>query len=472
MIESLDLLEHFPPVSDTDWQNLIHQDVSWEPIEAIQIQPYYRQSSTSYPHIFDHNNVLICAEAQLSQIQEAHLAGAEAFSFVLDHPELIFDEIPVGQVPLFFEGDGVCLRFFKDLCRHAKSKGYDITQLHGAVAFSHQIAGRRAFEAVQGTPLWSRVIDLVLWHDRGASLVHQLAYAYAELSDVLAKFGPDESTKHLYFRIPVGERILLEIAQLRALRMGVSEILRAYHSPCRTLPVMGTSSSRYETRLDPDTYLIRQTLQYTAAMIGGCDVIVSPNVEHGLKMLQILRHEGKLGALADVAAGSWMIESLTDSLASQAWKIFQTIEAKGGMDQARTWMNLHIQPTREQRTIAVLSGDDPVVGGNIYFSNGFEDAVPHEKSLVASLENLRRQAHVVHPPTRVQIHGKPTPWLQHLLHLCAFQIVDASPDINIHSTPSGFTAKNVHQHHISFREGESLVVVTDHLLKLVNRDAA
>ena len=471
-MESLDLDRHFPPVSDADWQKLIHQNLSWEPIEGIQIEPYYRRRATTYSHLFYHTDFLICGETQIGLTQEASLAGAEALSFLLDQPELISDVVPLGRMPLFFRGDAIDLKFFEDLCHSAASRGYDKTQLQGAVTFSDKITDQLALEAVKGSLLWTHMINLVPWHDQGASLIHQLACAYAELSDLLAECGADESTQHIYFRVPVGERILLEIAHLRALRIGISKVLHAYQAPLRTLPIMTVPSSRYETRLDPDTHLARQTLQSTAAIIGGSNVIVSPDVDHGLRMLQILRHEGHLDHGADASAGSWMIEAITDLLACEAWKIFQSIEEKGGMKQARSWMNHQIQRTQQQRSAAVLSGDAPVVGGNIYISNTFEDAVPQEKSLIASLENLRRRAHLVHPPTRVQIHGRSSSWLQSVLDICAFKIVESSSDIQLYPTSGGFKAENSHDHRISFDEGESLVVVADHLLKLVHRDAS
>jgi len=471
-MESLDLLKHFPPVSDSEWQNLLEQDLSWEPTEGIEIQPFYRRSVANYSHVFDHTDFVICVETQLDQTREASLAGAEALSFLLDQSELIADEVPFGEVPLFFRGDGIDLKFFEHLCHQASSRGYDISELQGSVTFSDQIEVPQALEAVQGTPLWSQVIDITPWHDVGASLIHQLACAYASLSDVLAEFGTDDAVDHLYFRIPVGERILLEIAHLRALRIGVSRILDAYQTQKQTLPIMAVPSSRYETRLDPDTHLARQTLQYTAAIIGGSNVIVSTEIEHGPKMLQILRHEGNLNTVADAAAGSWMIEALTDSFASEAWKIFQSIEEKGGMKQSHSWMNLQIQQTQEQRSVAVLSGDIPVVGGNIYLSDQFEDTVSHEKSLVASLEDLRRRAHLLHPPTRVQIHGSPSSWLHRLMDICALEIVDSSADIHLHARSDGFTAENAHEHRISINEGESLVVAANDLLKLAHPHAS
>ena len=48
----------------------------------------------------------------------------------------------------------------------------------------------------------------------------------------------------------------------------------------------------------------------------------------------ILKQEAYLDRVADPAGGSYYVESLTDSLAREAWKLFQEVEAKGGLLKA------------------------------------------------------------------------------------------------------------------------------------------
>ncbi len=45
----------------------------------------------------------------------------------------------------------------------------------------------------------------------------------------------------------------------------------------------------------------------------------------------ILKEEAYFKKVADIAGGSYYIENMTDSIANAAWKLFQTIEEKGGM---------------------------------------------------------------------------------------------------------------------------------------------
>ena len=45
----------------------------------------------------------------------------------------------------------------------------------------------------------------------------------------------------------------------------------------------------------------------------------------------IFREESHLDKTTDPAAGSYYIENLTDSIASQAWDLFKIVEEKGGI---------------------------------------------------------------------------------------------------------------------------------------------
>lgn len=115
--------------------------------------------------------------------------------------------------------------------------------------------------------------------------------------------------------VPVSPRYFEEIAKFRALRRlkpGMRLIAR--------------TSRWYSTAYDPHMNLLRATTQAMAAIIGGCDVlIVGPFTEArgvtdelaerlALNTQLLLRDESYFGAVADPAAGSWYIESLTRQL--------------------------------------------------------------------------------------------------------------------------------------------------------------
>ncbi len=469
----LDLQKYFPPVEDEEWERLISEDLSWQPAEGISVQPYYRRTaSQSAGHVFTHSKWLARVDTDLADIASALEAGAEALGFTLPEPASLPQDLPVGEFPLFFRGAGATRDLIQTLRTRAISRGHDPGQLRGAVLLPEQQSPRSALEAAEGIGVWTQVIDLEPWHNLGATHVQELACGLAQLSGLMAELGAKCTAKHVYFRVPVGERYLLDIARLRALRIGASQVLQAYNTRTTVIPVVGVPSRRYESALDPDTHLVRRTLQYAAAITGGCNLVVSPDLGHGLRMLQILKHEGKLGLAADAAAGSWMLEHLTDALGGAAWKLFQKMEAKGGLRKAQSWIEKKIQHAASVRSAAVLSGEQIVTGVNAYLSERIKESVLLEKNLITSLEAVRLRAKILGRHPNVLMHGTHTAWLARVLELCACTIQEEkSADLAITETPGGFLLQNRRKEEVLIHSGMLLPAAADHLLTLLESDA-
>ncbi|HEY3739730.1 MAG TPA: methylmalonyl-CoA mutase family protein [Bryobacteraceae bacterium] len=115
--------------------------------------------------------------------------------------------------------------------------------------------------------------------------------------------------------VPVGPSYFEEIAKFRALRR-LNPAMR----------LIARTSRWHATAYDPHMNLVRGTTEAMAAIIGGCDaLIVRPFTEArgstdefaerlALNTQLLLRDESYFGAVADPAAGSWYIESLTEQL--------------------------------------------------------------------------------------------------------------------------------------------------------------
>jgi methylmalonyl-CoA mutase len=142
-------------------------------------------------------------------------------------------------------------------------------------------------------------------------------------------------------------------------------------------------------RQDAYNNMVRCTLEGMAAVLGGCDSLtVEPyNSRYGETDTQsrriarnvhaILREESYLAKVADPAAGTYFIESLTYSLAQEAWKLFQTVEAQGGYRAARQsgFVQEEIARVRTERENAIRQGKQVLVGINKYQPAG-EEGVP------------------------------------------------------------------------------------------------
>lgn len=236
------------------------------------------------------------------------------------------------------------------------------------------------WQAVEA-PSWpADAIRADLLHDAGATAVQELAWAIAEGVDRLASAtaaGTDVDTaaRDLAFVFAVGSTYFVEIAKLRAARMLWGTAVGAF---APTGP--GSGAMRLHVRTaranksvyDPYTNLLRVTTEAMSAAIGGADtLLVEP---HGfdphlaINVQRILAEESHLDAVADPAAGSYYIESLTDALAREAWTVFQQIEAAGGCAAAVAagLRDTHLQASRAAREKAVSSRRRTLVGVNNY----------------------------------------------------------------------------------------------------------
>jgi methylmalonyl-CoA mutase len=87
-----------------------------------------------------------------------------------------------------------------------------------------------------------------------------------------------------------------------------------------------------------------------------------------LNVQRILKEESHLDAVADPAGGSYYIEALTDSLAREAWKLLQQVEAEGGYGTALASGSIEraLAETHAARAKAYSARRRALVGVNNY----------------------------------------------------------------------------------------------------------
>lgn len=217
-------------------------------------------------------------------------------------------------------------------------------------------------------------------HEAGASPALELAFALASAlayAKALTEAGltPEDAFAAVVLGLAVDADPLISIAKLRTARMAWARLTGACGV---TLParIEARSSRRMLTRADAWTNLVRLTAAGAAGAIGGADVIVlgtftdamgapTPFARRMARNLQlILRHEGRLGAVADPVAGAGAFESLSRDLAKAAWARFNTIEATGGAAGALSdgLIARQVEADRAALTLALAEGTLRVVG--------------------------------------------------------------------------------------------------------------
>ena len=153
-----------------------------------------------------------------------------------------------------------------------------------------------------------------------------------------------EAARRIRFSMGVGGNYFMEIAKFRAFRMLWAKIVNTYDVPeeeCYTY-IMATTANYNKTLFDSYVNLLRtQTEAMSSALAGVESMVVTPfdapyeePTEFSERLARnqqlMLKEENHFSKIVDVAAGSYYIEQLTQSLAGEAWKLFLSVEKEGG----------------------------------------------------------------------------------------------------------------------------------------------
>jgi methylmalonyl-CoA mutase len=256
---------------------------------------------------------------------------------------------------------------------------YRRENLSGLAAQSHASRPGNAWETRQEPDYPATAIRADHLHDSGAHAVQELAYALAEgvehLHALTFTMPVDSAAARVEFVYAVGSNYFFEIAKLRAARRLWAQVVAAFGAgdPGACTARLHVRTSRLNKSVyDRYTNLLRVTTEAMSAVIGGCDTLAvepfgfSPHLALGVQ--RVLREEAHLDAVADPGAGSYYIEALTDALARDAWKLFQSVEAAGGYAMALESgiVDRALAETRAARRKAVASRRRTLVGVNNY----------------------------------------------------------------------------------------------------------
>jgi methylmalonyl-CoA mutase len=190
-----------------------------------------------------------------------------------------------------------------------------------------------------------------LFQNAGATLVQELAFSLASgneyMADLTAKGIPaSHVAESLLFSFGIGSNYFMEIAKLRAARLLWATVVEQYspeNAESSRMFIHSTTSLWNKTVYDPYVNLLRTTTEGMSAAIGNTDSMsilpfdfpykeeseISRRIARNQQL--ILKEEAYLDKIIDPAAGSYYIESLTNSIATHAWELFKVIEEKGGL---------------------------------------------------------------------------------------------------------------------------------------------
>lgn len=320
---------------------------------------------------------------------------------------------------------------FDYLIEEANKRGYDAAQMNGCIHFdplgilttlgNYMASDKEDLvkvktlleKAKQQLPLY-RVLGVsgYLFQESGATTVQELGYSLAMANEYLSKLVDlgmpvDDITPRMHFIFATGSNYFFEIAKIRAFRLLWETIVKEYKPQAKDASkayVHCTTQKWNMTIYDPYVNMLRGTTESMSAVLGGADsVSVRPfdapyhkasgfSNRIARNTQNILKEEAYLDRIADPAAGSYYIESLTDSIATEAWKLFQKIEAEGGYSKAfiNGTIQSEINAIAAKRLNDIATRRETVLGTNQYpnfteqMRSQIDQEVINNKQVIAS----------------------------------------------------------------------------------------
>ncbi len=215
----------------------------------------------------------------------------------------------------------------------------------------------------------------------GFTLADGIAYVQAALD---AGLDVDAFAGRLSFFFNAHNNLFEEVAKFRAARRLWASIMKdrfhAHDEKSMMLRFHTQTGGSTLTAQQPDNNIVRVTLQALAAVLGGTQSLhtngrdealalpTEDSVRTALRTQQLLAHESGVADSIDPLGGSWLVESLTDSLEAKAREYIAKIDDLGGMIEAieQGYVQREIQASAYRAQQEVETGEAVIVGVNKY----------------------------------------------------------------------------------------------------------
>ena len=230
-------------------------------------------------------------------------------------------------------------------------------------------------------------VDSVMLSDAGAYIFQELGYTLAwgaEWMTILTDAGVDANlaASKIKFNMGISSNYFMELAKFRAARMLWAQIACKYGvSEAAAKMAVHASTSRFnQTIYDAHVNLLRSQTECMSAALAGVDSITvtpfdapyqtpddfSERIARNQQFL--LKEESHLDKVVDPAGGSYYVETLTVSIANEAWKLFLATEEKGGFVACvnNGTVQAVVRETSEKRHTDVARRKEILLGTNQY----------------------------------------------------------------------------------------------------------
>ena len=404
----------------------------WRTNEGFNVNPMYRAEDIANLHTTDSlpgeypyvrgtrtdNNWLVRQDIKVTDVKEANAKaldiltkGVESLGFELpkdlisvENMETLLHGIELEKVELNFSS---CMKSTVKLAgtvaAYLKKSGADLSKVSGSIRFNpfkRMLTKGRDFadyadeavaviEAVKELPLFRVLaVDAVMLNNAGSFISQELGFALAWGNEWLAALtekglSVDEVANRIKFNFGISSNYFMELAKFRAARMLWAQIVKQYNPACDCACKMkahAQTSEFNQTVFDAYVNLLRSQTETMSAALAGVDSITTTPFDKAYKepdefseriarnQQLLLKEESHINRITDPGAGSYYVETLTVSIAEQAWKLFLEVEEKGGFYKAvkEGFVQNQVNASAETRHTNVARRKEILLGTNQY----------------------------------------------------------------------------------------------------------
>ncbi|MET0103837.1 MAG: methylmalonyl-CoA mutase [Sedimenticola sp.] len=322
--------------------------------------------------------------------------------------KILFDGIPLDKVSVSMTMNGAVLPVMANYIVAAEEQGVAPEQLAGTlqndILKEFMVRNTYIYPPAPSMRIVADIIGYTAEHmpkfnsisisgyhmqEAGATNVQELAFTIADgLEYVRAAIDKgldvDRFAPRLSFFFAIGMNFFMEVAKLRAARLLWAELMEEHFQPkdprSKMLRTHCQTSGVSLTAKDPYNNVMRTAIEAMAAVLGGTQSLHTNSFDEALALPTdfsariarntqlVIQEETGITKVVDPLAGSYYVESLTDSLVQEARKLIGEVEALGGMTKAveSGMPKLRIEEAAALRQARIDRGEEVIVGVNKY----------------------------------------------------------------------------------------------------------
>ena len=321
--------------------------------------------------------------------------------------KVLFDQIPLGEMSVSMTMNGAVLPIMAFYIVAAEEQGVQLEQLSGTIQNDilkeFMVRNTYIYPPAQSMKIVADIFEFTSkkmpkfnsisisgYHiqEAGATADIELAYTLADgleyiRTGLATGMKIDDFAPRLSFFWAIGMNHFMEIAKMRAARMIWAKLVKQFNPKDDKSLALRThcqTSGWSLTMQDPFNNVARTTIEGLAAALGGTQSLHTNALDEAIALptdfsariarnTQIyLQEETKITKTVDPWAGSFYVESLTNEIAQNAWKLIEEVEELGGMTKAiETGVpKLRIEEAAARKQARIDSNQDSIIGVNKY----------------------------------------------------------------------------------------------------------